>query len=369
VNDAELVELGLYDPDAPGAAERIELLRIAFEHGATVEEVRNGIEERRLHAIAAIRVIAGGSEQLSLETAAERAGVEIEFARRCWRALGLPDPAPGTAACTERDIEALQALDALRHVISEDASLQFARTAGASLARLADTEVALVRSASEAPLRAEGGGNVEVARMFLDMARDLVPMTLPLLDAVHRHHIIANGRRYALWGTAPTESSTTNACVGFVDLVGFTTLGSQLEATDLDALVRCFEQEALDATRRPLARLVKLIGDEAMFVAGGADDAVEIVEAMFAAPDLPLMRAGLAAGTLVVREGDVFGPVVNLAARLVSLASPGQMVLDAQAAERLGRSRVTSLGARHVAGLDEPVEIFTLAGSDGESES
>jgi len=96
-----------------------------------------------------------------------------------------------------------------------------------------------------------------------------------------------------------------------------------------------------------------------MFVAGTVGDAVEIVGDI-AHDDLPPLRTGLAAGVLIVREGDYFGPVVNLAARLVELAEPGQIVMDREAAERAGREKVVSLGTRPVAGIEDPVEVFTL---------
>ena len=41
---------------------------------------------------------------------------------------------------------------------------------------------------------------------------------------------------------------------------------------------------------------------------------------------LPDARAGLAYGSVVAREGDYYGPVVNLAHRLVELAYPGTVL-------------------------------------------
>jgi adenylate cyclase len=358
LSEAELVELGLYDPDAPDADERLQLLRQVFAYGATIEEARQGIEERRLHAIAAVRVVLGGTERLTLDEAAERAGVDSDVARRLWRALGLSEPEEGMRPCSERDVSALGTLEAIRLGISEDAALQVARATGTAMARLADTEVSMIRSAEEAPLRGSGGGNLEVADSLLHAASTYLAGMLPLIDAVHRHHVAASGRRYAMWGVGPTERSTTDAVVGFADLVGFTNLAQRLDTTDLDALLRRFEGRALDACRRPLARLVKLIGDEAMFVAGDAVDAVDIVRTIGDDPELPPLRAGLAAGVLVVREGDVFGPVVNLAARLVKQAEPGQVLLDAEAGLRLGHDHVEPLGARVLAGIEGPVEVF-----------
>jgi class 3 adenylate cyclase len=52
---------------------------------------------------------------------------------------------------------------------------------------------------------------------------------------------------------------------------------------------------------------------------------------------------------------------VNLAARLVQLAAPGGILVDAEAARRLGPGpTLRSEGAREVAGFAEPVEVFSV---------
>ena len=50
-----------------------------------------------------------------------------------------------------------------------------------------------------------------------------------------RHHLMASGRRYTLWGP-PTQEGTADVVVGFADLVGFTALGQTLEPTQIDAM-------------------------------------------------------------------------------------------------------------------------------------
>ena len=248
--------------------------------------------------------------------------------------------------------------------MTPDLALQIARVMGSALASVADAEVAAVRSAQEAPLRAGGGGNVEVAFDLVRTAEDFMPLLAPVLDTVHRHHVAAAGRRYALWGVPPTPEGTTDAVVGFADLVGFTALSASLTATALDSLLVEFERLVVDVLARPSARLVKLIGDEAMFVVGDAVEAVaiarQLVDAVSASDGLPPVRIGLAAGEVLVREGDLFGPVVNLASRLVGSAEPGQVVLDTETARRVGESDVRALGRRAIAGYDEPVEVFAL---------
>ena len=72
---------------------------------------------------------------------------------------------------------------------------------------------------------------------------------------------------------------------------------------------------------------------------------------------------GLATGAVLTRGGDVFGSTVNLAARLVELASPGQVLADPVTAASLREAdgiAVTAMGPRHVSGFEHAIEVHTL---------
>ena len=360
MDDAELEALGLYDPAAPDAADRLSLLRLARAHGATVDEIRAAIQGTRLHALAAERVMLDRPPRLTLADAAHAADVDVAFATRVWRALGFVVPDAADAVCTDADVTALAFYGTLRGGVGEDAAVSQARVTGAALSRSADASVQMVRTDVEAPLRQAGGSDMDLATQFVELASTLVPRIYPMFEAVHRRHLVEAGRRYSLWGASATATSTAEAVVGFADLVGYTALNQQLTTRELGTLIETFEQRVLDAVSRPGARLVKVIGDEAMFVAGTADDAACVARELLDAADLPTMRVGVAAGTLLARDGDLFGPVVNLAARLERLAEPGQALCDADMARRLDPDAVTELGRHAVAGFDAPVEVFAL---------
>jgi adenylate cyclase len=360
MDDAALAALGLYDPTTPDAAERLTLVRLALDHGATVDDIRAALAGSRLHALAADRLLLDQAPRWTLDAAAEQAGVTPEFAGRLWRALGFAVPAPDTVVCTDHDLEVFAFLRDLAAALSSADAVTFARATGASLARVADAAIEMVRAGIEAPLRREGASDVDVATQFVEVASTMAPRLYPMFEAVNRRHLVEAARRYSLWGASPTESSTTEAVIGFADLVGYSSLNQRLSTTELDDLLATFEQRVLDAVARPGTRLVKVIGDEAMFAAGTATDAVDVATELLDAPDLPMLRVGLAAGTVLAREGDLFGTVVNLAARLEALAEPGQVIVDAATARGLGDGSACPLGSRAVDGFASPVEVFSL---------
>jgi adenylate cyclase len=100
-----------------------------------------------------------------------------------------------------------------------------------------------------------------------------------------------------------------------------------------------FADLAHDAVVNQGGRIVKTIGDEVMFVTDTAAAAAAIAVALTERTEddelLPAVRAGVGYGSLLAREGDYFGPVVNLASRLTDLARPGQVLASAEVAESL----------------------------------
>jgi adenylate cyclase len=146
--------------------------------------------------------------------------------------------------------------------------------------------------------------------------------------------------------------------VGFVDLVDFTRASTGLDAAEFGHVLGRFEACAWDEVTEAGGRLVKLIGDEAMFVcaptAGAAQAAIRILDHC-GRDGLPRARAGLAAGPVLIRGGDYFGPVVNLASRLVDEAPADAIALNeayqSLLAEECPELSLESVGSRELKGI------------------
>ena len=128
-DDAELEALGLYDPTAPDASDRLEMIELSLDHGATIDEIRDAIAENRLHAVPAERVIAPGTERLTLDEVVARAGVDPGFARQVWRALGFVEPDPDARVCSEADVNLMTFYELASAAFGRDPALALARTA------------------------------------------------------------------------------------------------------------------------------------------------------------------------------------------------------------------------------------------------
>jgi adenylate cyclase len=115
-------------------------------------------------------------------------------------------------------------------------------------------------------------------------------------------------------------------------MVGFTLLSQHLSDAELATVVRRFEEISHDIVTRLGGRVVKMIGDEVMFVVASVADAARIgldLADAYADDDLLSdVRVGLALGPILLRDGDYFGPTVNLAHRIVNIGNPGTVLMS-----------------------------------------
>ncbi len=119
-------------------------------------------------------------------------------------------------------------------------------------------------------------------------------------------------------------------------------------------------------------RVVKLIGDEVMFVADdaetGCEVALRLVEELADDEVIPPIRGGLASGPTLRQEGDYFGAVVNLAARASKVARAGSVLVPEALAHDLagkGAFSFRTVGPHRLKGFAEPVTFYSLERAAG----
>lgn len=267
------------------------------------------------------RAIIGEPEFTPSEVSAA-AGVELADARRLWRALGFSPVPDDQRFFTASDVEVLGAVLAVRAQATVDPAVvvQLARATGQAAARLAEAQVAAA------------------AEQLTPLTHELVPIFERFLTHVWRRHLLAAALRQAT-STAAAAAGGRTLVVGFADLVGFTALSQQLDDRELAALIDRFEALVFEHVPEHRGRVVKMIGDEVLFSAESPVDAAEIALSLVAShhadPSLPELRVGLSMGPVLSWEGDLLGPTVNRASRIVALAREATVVVSGELAEQL----------------------------------
>ncbi len=363
----DLVAAGLYDPDGPTSAERLALFEFLLDEiGASIPELVQADEQGGLLSFAAFRTLRVGRDGMTFAEVAHAAEIDPKSALTLWRVAGFAEPRPFERRFGSQDVEMFRLFGLLATFVSEAQVLRLMRTVGEAVGRIAEAEVALVRSNIEAPL-AQQHQYVDVARTYRAVADDVLPRIALTIDAMHRHHLQAIGRRYSDVNAPTSRLNVVQLAVGFADLAGYTGLWQELEPHQLATMLDRFEATTGDVITAAGANVVKRIGDAVMFVTNapgvGCALAVDLLEAC-AAARLPKLRVGLAFGDVMVRQGDFYGPTVNLAARLVSSAEAGTALTDARLYQRLARVRggyaFAPAGRYTLAGFEEPVEAYQL---------
>lgn len=302
----------------------------------------------------------GGPPTLRSVDVWERAGAPEDLARRLWRAMGFADLPDDLEALTDADVVALREINDYLALSDggPEIAVRFTRLMGQAMGRVADALTTLVDDAVEDL----GTGSTDdltdgpTGDLTDDLAVVAAGAVIPLIEhelvyLLRRHLYAASVRRLA----APDDDSP-EVTVGFADVVQFTRLSGQMAEGDLAELLEAFEAETTDIIAQHGARVVKLIGDAVMFViddpVAAASLALALVE-RFGTDDRPDLRVGLAHGPTISRQGDLFGPTVNLASRLVAFARPGTVLTHGGLADHLADLETVTL---------RPIKPRTLKG-------
>jgi len=354
------VDVGLYDPYAPDAADRLATLRYLRDRGATADELRDAATAGSLPALAG--TLRMRRDHCTLRELAATSGLPIDQVRAVLRAAGLGDPGLDDPVLLASDAETLRLAGAAIELFGLDATLQFSRVLGAALTSIAEAAMTTFGQNVAPALDAEGAGDLPRAQA-VDFASEMLVGEMPkMIAGIFFHFVEGAVRRTAVSGA----SATSDLTVGFVDLVGSTALAERLSPNEFGALITGFERDATERVAAVGGQLVKTIGDEVMYVvtdaAAACRVALELEEYVDADPELPQLRGGIAAGGLVRGYADYYGPVVNTAARAVKLAPPGAIWATDEVRRRADGAPLVfePLGEHVLRGFAQPVPLFAV---------
>lgn len=247
-----------------------------------------------------------------------------------WRAMGLVEVPEGTVAFNADDLAIVRALKAIlaEGDANEHHVLRLARLLGGSLSRISEAQVSVIE---DVLADLEPGISLDTAAdrsaaLAGEPASALIDLFEQSMLYVWRRHLFASLGRWI--GVDPDHDSQA---VGFVDISGFSHMSKRLDPSVLAEVIERFESEAVDVVSTHGGRVVKFIGDEALFVLPdlptAAHVALEVVDRMRAGDPPVDVHGGIAFGPTVTVAGDVFGNTVNLAKRLTDVARKGRILM------------------------------------------
>ncbi len=323
-----------------GAAQESSAQEGIVQEGAARRERRGSVSEAYRDQLL------GGEPVFSARMVAERAATSLEDFNDYWLAMGFPPADPDEVLFTPADVAAYEAWTSLLHThsLQEGTALSLAR-AGSHLAdRLALWQVeALVEDAE----RRFGLDDSGARLVTLDTMQDYVPIFEDQLIYVWRRQMEALLARITKEvALRPRDHSRRRfpltRSLGFVDMVSYTSNSSAM-GDELVGLIEHFEYLCRSAVTAEGGRVVKMIGDAVFFIADDLPTGLRVVTSLMdtlgRTEGILPVRASLIYGDVFSRSGDVFGPPVNLAARLVDIAPTGDILTDAPTAALITAGR------------------------------
>jgi adenylate cyclase len=352
---------------------RLALLEELAEEGVSLEELRRAVEEDRLVLLPVERAFETGSDRYTATEIAKASGLEPDFLQRLLQALGAPIPGKDERVYADPDVEAAKRAKLFLDAgLPEEGVLETSRLIGISMANLAEANVDLVGEVFTQP----GVDERELAMRYAAAAETMAPLLGETLLHAYRIHLRERIRQAVITEAevqAGRVSGADEVTIAFADLVGFTRLGESLEIEQIGDLTRTLFELASEAAQPPV-RLVKMIGDAAMFASRESqpvlDAVVGLVESA-GSPEIPPLRAGVARGQALGRGGDYYGRPVNLAARITNFARPDSVVVDQAVKDSIAQTNgrlfdFSFAGKRHFKGIqgEVPVHRVRRASSD-----
>jgi class 3 adenylate cyclase len=168
---------------------------------------------------------------------------------------------------------------------------------------------------------------------------------------------------------AATAAGPTEGAIVFTDIVGFTEF-TALQGDDAALKLLATQDRVVEEVVGKHGRVVKNLGDGLLI---WFDDAGKAVHAALALQsrfeeesfeeNLPLwVRIGVHFGTPARRGQDLIGHDVNVAARIVGLAAPGEVLVSEACTNRVGATvsevEFEEVGPVLMKGIPEPVSIY-----------
>jgi adenylate cyclase len=354
------------------APDDVETVAVLLELGVRPGAMRDALDRGRLEDAIFDAVLDPERAQrtVSPRDIEARGGLPADEVALLMQSAGLPAPGADDPSFTEEEAHVFVEVGKLREVWTPDLGLQVSRVSGRALARIAHTQVQAFRLHVQPRLRAESGDSVAALPEVRWAFERLLPLAAPFLVALHRRLF---ERELAEAAVREAEAraggnalpGAVDVAILFCDLKDFT---AYADRQGDEAAVKAIENFAQIVTAEcgPGGRIVKGLGDGYMLAFPEPGAAVRtgwrVIERHREA-ERPGVHASLHRGVAVARDGDYFGTVVNVAARILAAARRDQLIATAAVAEATAAEfSWEDAGASYVRGVSGTVDLHRLVG-------
>ena len=361
---------GYLDLDGDGSFDEVDALRLQFllTHLNAGDDLDSFSDEIRTSTNGVLKsVFTQDTVMYPPEQAAELTGFSLDELRAIGSALGYRRDAPlgefemETTKLARRMVEAGLPFEGL---------LEGARVYADVLRRLSEASLEITHRYLCEPLIRSGMDERVLATQVGDALDVIAPTADALLRAMHGEFMRRAALRHALTHLEPRDPDMipggSRATVVFVDLALFSSLAEMEGDEAAVRLVDRFDQTVRTLANQHDGTVVKQIGDEFMLIfhrpVAAVRFAIELQEGMTRSERVTGLRTGIHHGLVLYRLGDYWGRTVNVAARIVSMAMQGSILVTEPVAKAAVDDgiEVTELGVRELRGMEQPVGIYRV---------
>lgn len=166
------------------------------------------------------------------------------------------------------------------------------------------------------------------------------------------------------------RENTQVLTVFFTDIVGYTEKSSSIDMSSLLKLIKAFEDIVVAAISSNRGTIIKKMGDailatfkhpfNAAVAALSVQQRIGEYNRLRVDQEKFQVRVGLNTGPVIRKDNDIFGEVVNVASRMQSAASPGDILLtEGTFVEIRDYVQCTELGKIQVKGIKEAITAYS----------
>jgi adenylate cyclase len=143
------------------------------------------------------------------------------------------------------------------------------------------------------------------------------------------------------------------------------------DASAVSVIARCLDALAELATQHG-GTVIRSKGDDLLCIfevpARALDAAAAMVDLHYSSS--PQIHVGIHFGAVIRARQDIYGDAVNVAARMLAIAKPGEIVASKDLVDALPeeeRYRLALLGKQALKGKQEPIEVYSMVLDEGDN--